>query len=443
MSARHRFSFSFVIFFFLLVGCSSQQNHQSGALPTNTPTPSATPILPTATPIPLTARSLPPAAKKFYRLVSDAAGTVWYTDGTVIGQVSSTLTLVPFASAHGYINSLVIGPDGFPWFVERGNSGAIIGHLTASHQLIELPVPDGLTPIPNEAHLGSDGNLWFFSKSLVILDAQGKGDFGTGAFIRVNPSGAMQVFFLAKGIAPDETGSTSDFILGADKRFWYVANHSTCINNPSTHIIDCNTDGPHLGAISMNGTIQEYSVVNHNASVGSIVSGSQGDLWYFSYYMGNTSFVHLTTNGVSQAYANGFDTNDVEIFPGPNGLEWVLSYQSHELNLGTLTTQGVMNAVFHTNHDPTLATRNPYVLHNDTGILTSNGILWYSAGYFDVIGHTTSSGSHSEVVLSLSGYSQASVNDFVLGAGDKVFYTQAFFDSYGNYLAGSIGIVSS
>lgn len=114
--------------------------------------------------------------------------------GSPLGQVE-TLPAVPFA------NSLVSGPDGNMWMVER--SGSSIGRLTPGGVLTTFAAPAGASL--RSIAPGPDGNLWYT-------------DTGRNAIGRVTPAGAITEFPQA-----DITGtSLGPISAGPDGNIWFA-----------------------------------------------------------------------------------------------------------------------------------------------------------------------------------------------------------------------------
>ncbi len=158
---------------------------------------------------------------------------------------ANTVTLREFGglAAGGSPHSIIAGPDGNIWFVERDANQ--IGRITPSGQVTQFPIPTAASR-PLAITAGPDGNLWFT-------------EGGASQIGRITTGGQITEFQV-----PTRGSYPLWIVRGADGNLWFTER-----------------DADKIGHISpITGNIVEFSVPTPNGKPGGIAAGPDGNLWF-------------------------------------------------------------------------------------------------------------------------------------------------------------------
>jgi streptogramin lyase len=295
-----------------------------------TPHPAAT-----ATPSAINKVALPNAtARQIAQMTTAPDGSLWFTDSSSqtpkISHVTpdGTLTEFPIPTSDKvktvFTFSIAIGSDGAIWVNETDYDGTdytlFIRRMTPDGVFTTIPVPAGL--LLGRFFTGPDGGLWF----------SGNRPLDNGS----PPAGYEAVY---GKIAPDghiteypyqgSPGSIASLCVGPDKAIWYAVldpNDGTDLTHLTGRIVRQPISGP----------VQEFAVPH---GPNSIVSGSDGALWFSEYS---------------------------EFVTGGDGTIAPVSWKG---SIGHITTAGVVSEI---PIDPNLAA--------DQIVAGSDGAIWFTVG---------------------------------------------------------------
>jgi virginiamycin B lyase len=184
--------------------------------------------------------------------------TLWFTKTVSVGYVDVGGQTVQFdvSQTSQFSQGIALGPDGNIWFAEPPSQ---IGRITPSGALTEFSLP---TPGSTPAGIitGRDGNLWF-------TESDGN-QIG-----RISPAGVVAEF-----LVPTANANPKGIAAGADGNLWFTE------------------DGYSIGRVTPHGDFVEYAMPGI-ASIGAIIAGPDGALW-FPCASNNLSMVcRITTSG--------------------------------------------------------------------------------------------------------------------------------------------------
>lgn len=196
-------------------------------------------------------------------VVAGPDGSVWFVDrgdalggSAAIGRVAPDGTITEFTSSNSGLPagalpvSIARGPDGNIWFAEESKK---IARMTPDgSSTTEFGEADGLNPggNPHTITAGADGNLWFADNGT------------TGAIGRINPATGNIVEFPAPGT------NRRAVTLGPDGNIWFYVVGQAAQNFPQA---------ASLGRIKPDGTITKFP--EGSGLIRSMAAGPDGSLW--------------------------------------------------------------------------------------------------------------------------------------------------------------------
>lgn len=234
--------------------------------------------------------------------------------------------------------ALTKGPDGNIWFVDDigiNPTLANVGRITPAGVVTDFSVP--LFDSMVDEHLdgitaGPDGNLWFTGSS-----ESGEGRSSTpipqhGFIGRITTSGTITLF-----ASPNSNSTPGSIIAGSDGNVWF-------------------TDGGNIGRITPSGTITEFA----SPGTGTLVLGPDGNI-YFAFSgqittaagtsQTNDSIGRITPSGVITTFTDhatspgGNGALIASLTAGPDGNVWFvddIGINPTLANVGRLTPSGVI-----------------------------------------------------------------------------------------------------
>jgi virginiamycin B lyase len=243
------------------------------------------------------------------------------------------------------MQALVAGPDGNLWLAgwcpPPCGPVAII-RLTPDGEATTFSAPRGSGDTPWDITVGPDGNLWVT-------------EFEFAKVLRVTPEGEFTVFQL-------RAQTVSSIAAGPDGNLWVTATHCCGLGSviyrvtldgqatefplPETmglpdQIIAGPDDrmwftgtGQRIGAIAMDGTIQEFEVAVQPGR--SIALGSDGNLWFGARGADESLIARLTPDGELTEFP--IPNYVSRIAPGPDGALWAT--QPEVQQIVRITTEG-------------------------------------------------------------------------------------------------------
>jgi virginiamycin B lyase len=220
---------------------------------------------------------------------------------TPSGAVATFADMAASPGGNGALMAAITeGPDGNIWFVDDiGINPTLpnVGRVTPAGVVTDFPVPlfDSLT----DAHLdgitaGPDGNLWFTGSS-----ESGEGRSSTpipqhGFIGRITTSGTITLF-----ASPNTNSTPGSIIAGSDGNVWF-------------------TDSGNIGRITPSGTITEFA----SPGTGALVLGPDGNIYFsFSGELTTEAGTSETNDSIGRITPSGTVTTftDHAMSPGGNG----------------------------------------------------------------------------------------------------------------------------
>lgn len=239
------------------------------------------------------------------------------------------LTEYPIPTQNSEAEYIAVGPDGNLYFTEadffnyQNQEQAIIGRISTSGSMLEIPIPGTSRDEPWDIVAGPDGNMWFteqFSGEIVSMvpptNVAGTQEKGTSSMVRVS---AHQPAPIAEVSLPETYDVGPLFSArGSDGNLYTVEQFKNA-----------------LAKVGPGGAVSEITAPA--GSVGTLATGSDGNVWYCD-----------NNNGLNRLNTT---TNVVTNFPTPS------SGDCHDLvasadgslwwdnpgagNIGKMTTSGV------------------------------------------------------------------------------------------------------
>jgi virginiamycin B lyase len=287
-------------------------------------------------------------------LTAGPNGHVWFTeeeDGVTLGEQPaigeintagvSTLhairqgtTLDPNRGVDVDPQAITTGPDGALWSTELG----AIGRITTQGKIEQFPLPTP-TVNPKSIATGPDGALWFTD----------------GAAIgRITTTGTITTY-------PLPANSSAEYITkGPDGNLWFTENLPADGGNATKAAI---------GRITTKGQIQTFDLPRkvekqYASSVGNIVVGPDGDLWFPLAYTNNgtngydaintVAIGRVTAKGSVKVYKVFSDKGyayykvpyNTGIGPAPDGKLWFEGSEDHDqVGVARISTSGKLGPV--------------------------------------------------------------------------------------------------
>jgi virginiamycin B lyase len=291
-------------------------------------------------------------------------GALWFTEttGNKIGRIATngTITEYPLPVANSRPMGITAGPDGALWFTEDGPPK--IGRITTAGNIVEYPVTvDDPFFGGNLAAIvtGSDGALWFTETDFV---EPGGPDTYVG---RITIAGALSKFpVLGGGISAGELGGITS---APDGALWFTAGFER------------------IGRITTSDASTLYDTGADVSVVGSIVTGSDGRLWF----SGDPIGAITTAGAVSLYHADTGNMADSGIAAGPDGALWFTQPSADMIGRsgidGTITQFPV----------PTAASQ-PFGI-----AVGSDGALWFTEAAGNKIGRIVPPASPSPLLAAV------------------------------------------
>jgi virginiamycin B lyase len=213
---------------------------------------------------------LPSGYPDLNHIIAGPDGALWFTafeinHGAGVGRIATDGTLsafpVPGGVPQNSPSGITVGPDGAFWLTEPGNDEIV--RLTTTGQVREFITGISHGASPTNITAGPDGNLWFTEP-------------GINSIGRITPAGVVTQFDI--GIRPDAV--LDEITAGPDGALWFTEQ-----GNP----------GNEIGRITTAGTVTEYAIPNPFPRLGSIVTGTDGNVWFIGAGGSNIDRVNLTS----------------------------------------------------------------------------------------------------------------------------------------------------
>ena len=269
--------------------------------------------------------------------------------------------------------SIVAGPDGALWFVNRGNNS--IGRITTAGVVTNFT--DTTIKYPTAITVGPDGALWFTNWGTWIVN---QGYVG-GSIGRITTAGVVSNY-------TDPTiNSPGGITTGPDGALWFTNGADTYDPNvPSS-----------IGRITTAGVVSNYTDPTIATPL-DITAGPDGALWFTN--LGPPalnrvgSIGRITTDGVVSNFTSRAIGEPNGITVGPDGALWF----AQEGGIGRITPAGVVSAYSESGaHSP------------NSIVAGSDGALWFTDDESypsSSIGRITTAGSFDPRF----GYSNSAIN---------------------------------
>jgi streptogramin lyase len=302
----------------------------------------------------ITEYALPRDGSRPFQVVFGPDGAPWFTEkgpqcgtggGYAIGRLDADGTITEYP-VH-YPSAIVVGPDGGFWFGEQIANK--IGRLTTDGMLTEFPVPTtGKLEFkdctyessgPGEGYIlfGPDGNLWFTERVANKL-------------VKMSLDGHMQEFDVP---TPDSGPLT--LATGPDGALWFVERQASKV-----------------GRVTLGGDITEFAMPTSNAYPNAIVAGPDGALWFTELFGDRVG--RITLAGAITEYPTA-GVGPVGIVVGQDNALWLAGATGNEIVRMTLDGQI-------TDRYP-LPTPNALVLNVTLG---PDGSIWFNEDAGNKIG---------------------------------------------------------
>ncbi len=252
-------------------------------------------------------------------------GNLWFTGlfGEVGRVTTNGVATVESSGITGRdVQGITPGPNGTLWFAEGDKIGRITPPATTKPFTVK-EFSKGITPhsLPLDITEGPDHNLWFT-------------EFNSGKIGRITPQGVVTEFQVANsGLFSIATGPDGNlWVTDVNDRDIYRIQPNKC----SASLHDCND----VLAVSTVG------IPGLSGTPGSIVSGSNGDLWFTI----GGSLAEITTRGLISPVSQGITGSTVgdssqSITNGPQGTLWFAEPSAGELGQVRFCSTALCGAV--------------------------------------------------------------------------------------------------
>ncbi|HEY1331903.1 MAG TPA: hypothetical protein VGH10_10590 [Actinomycetota bacterium] len=300
---------------------------------------------------------------------------------------AQALTVVeyPVTTPSAEPNEAALGSDGNVWFTEFNANQ--IGKITPSGAVTEYPIP---TPgsLPTGITAGPDGALWFAESAANQIG-------------RVTTSGLFTEYPV-----PTANSDPEDIASGPDGRLWFTEGLAR-----------------QIGRVSTAGVFKEFPT-NTSGGPRHIAAGPDGYLWYTEPNVND--IFKISTDGATQfVYTPPIgDVNDIAA--GPDGHMWFADVGNNEV--GWIDVTGTTSMEF-----PVLTAGS------DLWELTAgpDGNLWFDEILGNNIGQITTSGVVTEAPIPTP---QAAPGGITPGSDGNVWFTEAGGNAIGRTQPLNLGI---
>lgn len=209
----------------------------------------------------------------------------------------------PLPSEQALPASIVSGPDGALWFVER--FAAKVGRITTAGQISEYALPGGSEP-RGIAAAPLEEALWITE--------------GTGKVARVGVDGEIRQFDVSSRYA-----RPNQIAVGAEGDVWFTDDGADQVDR-----------------ISPAGTLTHFQLKEGSKPWG-ITAGPDGDIWFTERFGNKIGFI--ATTGPTEGQINLTElrtpkSNPVAITAGPDGDVWFTEHLGNKI--GRITPGGVL-----------------------------------------------------------------------------------------------------
>jgi virginiamycin B lyase len=235
-------------------------------------------------------------------IAEGADHNMWFTEWnkSKIGKITPTGTITEYALPAGREPyDIVKGSDGNMWFTEQGQgtSWGKIGKITTAGVITEYALPEAASePIPVGITAGPEESLWVTVRYEKTTD--------TSKIDKITATGVITQYAPPK--CGEYGGELDGITEGSDGNLWYVQ-------------VTCDK----IVKMTPAGVFTEYTAgPNYPRDITS--SSSDKDLWYTSWWNGNSHVTKMTTAGViSTEYALPGSSDPAGLTVGPNKNIWV------------------------------------------------------------------------------------------------------------------------
>ncbi len=239
--------------------------------------------------------------------------------------------------------------------------------LTTINEFSLPSLPGGASSEPHWITAGPDGNLWF---TVNIA-----GEIG-----RITPSGTVTEFPL-----PNSDCQPADITTGPDGNLWFTESAATPIGGGQF--------ANHIGRITPNGVITEFTLPTVYSSPWGIAVGPDGNIWFTDLY-GNEIGKITMSGQVTEYPIPTADSFPRGIVAGPDGNLWFTESQGN--NIGRITTAGVITEFSIPDPQPAEITLGP------------DGNLWFTDAS-DAVDRITPTGVTTRFPISAFGTAAAGI----------------------------------
>lgn len=239
------------------------------------------------------------------------------------------LTEFPIPTPNSEAEYIAVGPDGNLYFTEAdffnyalNQSQGIIGRMSTSGAMLEIPIPNSSRDEPWGITAGPDGKIWFveqFGHEVVSMapptNVAGTQEKGTSSIVHVSAHQAPPIPQLN---LPQSFGGPLQSTRGVDGNLYTYSQGTSAI-----------------GRISPGGKFT--SIPAPAPSVGTMATGSDGNIWYCDNNNGVNRF--NPTTGVTNNFPTPSPYDCHDVVAGADGALW---YDNPGAGVfGKMTTSGV------------------------------------------------------------------------------------------------------
>jgi streptogramin lyase len=246
------------------------------ATPTATATATATPT-PTGPHGQQTYTITDPALREANYITAAPDGSLWWGGQGAFGHLvaGGAMTSIPYPSAWStgrFGDTVLAGPDGNLWFTEYTTASTPaaadhIGKITPSGTITEYAVTHANNG-PDAMAIGPDGNIWFTEAGNGYSSSQPVQD---GVIGRVTLSGAVKEYPI-----PVSNAHPAGLTKGPDNNLWFTVNIFSAPGAAGKPTTIAN----YVGRVTPTGSIALFKVIGSASTIGDIITGPDGALWF-------------------------------------------------------------------------------------------------------------------------------------------------------------------